>query len=154
MIRHESIKANGLSFHCAVAGDGPLMLLLHGFPQCWYSWRHQIEPLARRHKVVVPDLRGYGDSDKPRSISDYALSQLTGDVAGLIRAFGEERAALVGHDWGGAVAWATALERPEMVERLAVLNCPRGNSRAGHAHRDGTRCARTCPPWESSRPVV
>jgi pimeloyl-ACP methyl ester carboxylesterase len=122
---HETVTANGLRFHVATEGEGPLLLLQHGFPQCWYSWRHQIPALAAKgFRVAAPDLRGYGDSDKPRGILSYKIGNLTADVAGLIRALGYEKAAVVGHDWGGGVAWAAALDYPKMVERLAVLNCP------------------------------
>ena len=122
---HRTVEANGIRLHCAVAGEGPLVVLLHGFPEFWYSWRHQIPPLARRgFQVVAPDLRGYNDSDKPAGVDAYRMSVLVEDVAGLIRAFGAERAHVVGHDWGGALAYAFAMRHPEMTERLAVLNAP------------------------------
>jgi pimeloyl-ACP methyl ester carboxylesterase len=122
--RHESIAANGIRLHYVTAGEGPLVLLLHGFPQFWYAWRRQIPALATRFRVVAPDMRGYGDSDKPAKISDYRIDTLAADVAGLVRALGETKARVVGHDWGGGVAWATALGHPDVVEKLAVLNCP------------------------------
>lgn len=122
--RHEHVVANGLRFHYVTAGWGPLVLLLHGFPQFWYSWRRQLPALAARFRVVAPDLRGYGGTDKPQGAAAYRLEALADDTAALVRALGEERAAIVGHDWGGGAAWATALLRPEVVERLAVLNCP------------------------------
>ena len=121
---HGFAKANGLRVHYVTAGEGPLVLLLHGFPQYWYAWRKQIPALAARFRVVAPDLRGYGDTDKPGRARDYAAASLVEDTASLIAALGEKKARVVGHDWGGAVAWLTALERPEVVERLAVLNCP------------------------------
>jgi pimeloyl-ACP methyl ester carboxylesterase len=124
-MRHETVSANGLRFHVAIEGEGPLVLLLHGFPQCWYSWRRQLPALAAKgFRVAAPDLRGYGDSDKPRGVLNYRIDHLTADVAGLIGALGYEKAAVVGHDWGGGVAWAAALEYPKLVDRLAVLNCP------------------------------
>ncbi len=108
-----------------MAGSGPLIVLLHGFPEFWYSWRHQIPALvAAGFRVATPDLRGYNESDKPEGIEAYRMSELVEDVAGLVRALGEERAAIVGHDWGGALAYAFAMMRPEMTVRLAVLNCP------------------------------
>lgn len=122
--KHDFIEANGIRFHYVTAGDGPLVLLLHGFPQFWYAWRHQIPALAARFKVVAPDLRGYGDTDKPPRVSDYRTGVLAADVAALVKAFGYERAHVVGHDWGGGVAWTAALEQPQVIERLAVLNCP------------------------------
>lgn len=122
--KHEFIEANGIRFHLVAAGEGPLVVLLHGFPQFWYAWRHQIPALAARFRVVAPDLRGYGDTDKPPRVSDYRTGILAADVAALVRALGYEKAHLIGHDWGGAVAWTTALEQPQVVDRLAVLNCP------------------------------
>lgn len=121
-LAHRFVKANGLRFHLVEAGQGPLVLLLHGFPEFWYGWRHQIGALAERFRVVVPDLRGYNLSDKPAS--GYRLDHLVADVEGLVEALGEERAAIVGHDWGGAIAWATAMWAPRRVERLAILNAP------------------------------
>jgi pimeloyl-ACP methyl ester carboxylesterase len=118
------VEANGLRFHCVTAGQGPLVVLLHGFPQFWYAWRRQIPALAMRFKVVAPDLRGYGDSDKPSRVADYRTAELAADVARLVEAVGYDKAHVVGHDWGGGVAWTTALERPEVVDRLVVLNCP------------------------------
>lgn len=126
-VRHLSVAANGLRFHVAEAGpaDGPLVLLLHGFPEDWTGWRHQIGPLADAgFRVWAPDQRGYGLSDKPTSVAAYALDVLADDVVGLIKAAGERRAHVIGHDWGGAVAWWLATTRPDAVERLAVLNVP------------------------------
>jgi pimeloyl-ACP methyl ester carboxylesterase len=110
--------------HCAIAGQGPLVLLIHGFPESWYCWRHQIAALSSRFRVVAPDLRGYNDSEKPRGVRAYALEHVTADVAGLIGALGEREAVVVGHDWGGAIAWTVAMERPDVVRRLVILNCP------------------------------
>ena len=121
---HEHVEANGIRFHYVTAGQGPLVLLLHGFPQFWYAWRHQIPALAARFKVVAPDLRGYGDTEKPPRVADYRTGILAADVAGLVKAFGYEKAHVVGHDWGGAVAWTTALEQARVVDKLVVLNCP------------------------------
>jgi pimeloyl-ACP methyl ester carboxylesterase len=120
---HRTVSANGSRFHIVEAGAGPLVLLLHGFPEFWWSWRHQIEPLADAgFRVVAVDLRGYGGSDKPpRGYDGYTLS---GDVAGLIRALGERDAVVVGHDWGGFLAWTTAAFHPRMVRRLAVVGMP------------------------------
>lgn len=102
----------------------PLLLMLHGFPECWYSWRHQLRALAPHYECVAPDLRGYGGTDAPVGVEHYSLDKLVGDVADLITACGRERAIIMAHDWGGAIAWATALQRPELVERLIVMNCP------------------------------
>jgi pimeloyl-ACP methyl ester carboxylesterase len=123
-LEHRFVETNGIRLHCAVDGDGPLVILLHGFPECWYSWRHQIAALAPRFRVVAPDLRGYNESDKPPGVAAYALSELVADVHGLVRAFGETQAVIVGHDWGGGVAWTFAMEHPEATRRLVVMNCP------------------------------
>ena len=111
--------------HYVEAGEGPLVLLLHGFPEFWYAWRHQLLPLADAgFRVVAPDLRGYNLSSKPAGVAAYLVERLVADVDALVRFCGEERAAIVGHDWGGAIAWLTALLAPERVERLAILNAP------------------------------
>jgi epoxide hydrolase 4 len=123
-LEHRYVTTNGVRLHCAVDGDGPLVVFLHGFPECWYSWRHQLAALAPRFRVVAPDLRGYGDSDKPEPVSAYALPELVADVRGLIEAFGEREAVIVGHDWGGGVAWTFAMDEPAMTRRLVVMNCP------------------------------
>ena len=119
------VEANSLRFHCVTQGEGPLVLLLHGFPEFWYSWRHQIPALAGAgFTVVAPDLRGYNESDKPEAVEAYRISHIVEDVAGLVRAFDRERAVIVGHDWGGVVAHHLAMRHPEMTRALAVLNCP------------------------------
>jgi len=129
---------NGISLHCAEAGNGPLVLLLHGFPEHWGSWRYQIPALAEAgFRVVAPDLRGYGESDKPRGLDAYRVDVLAEDVARLVVALGEERAAVVGHDWGGALGWYAAMWHPERVSRLAVLDCPHPSRM-----RDALRTAR------------
>jgi epoxide hydrolase 4 len=119
---HGFAEANGVRFHFVEAGEGPLLLLLHGFPELWYSWRHQIAALAERFHVVAPDLRGYNETSKPAS--GYDTRTLVADVVGLSRALGHARFRLAGHDWGGMVAWATAARHPELVERLSILNAP------------------------------
>jgi len=116
--------ASGLKMRIARAGSGPLVVMLHGFPECWYSWRHQLRGLSDSFDCVAPEMRGYGETDAPVGVANYSLEKLVGDVADLIHALGRDRAVVVGHDWGGGVAWATALMRPEVVERLIVLNCP------------------------------
>jgi pimeloyl-ACP methyl ester carboxylesterase len=118
------IEVNGVRLHCIVEGEGPLVLLLHGFPETSRAWRKQIPALAQRFQVVAPDLRGFGASDKPKGIAAYRTSVVADDIVALVHGFGAERAHVVGHDWGGGVAWATAMEHPEAVDRLVVLNCP------------------------------
>lgn len=122
--RQEQRLVNGVRLNCTIAGEGPLVVLLHGFPEFSYSWRHQIPALAEHFMVVAPDLRGYNLSDKPSQVSDYRISVLVEDVVQLVHSFGQERAAIVGHDWGGLIAWCTALTRADVVEKLAVLNMP------------------------------
>ena len=121
--RHRDVSANGARFHVADAGDGPLVLLLHGFPQLWWHWRHQLTDLpGHGFRAVAPDLRGYGASDKPPR--GYDVYTLAADVAGLIRALGERSATVVGHDWGGLLAWAVATFHPDVVSHLVVLSMP------------------------------
>jgi pimeloyl-ACP methyl ester carboxylesterase len=121
--RHGTVSANGARFHIVEAGDGPLVLLLHGFPEFWWVWRHQLPVLADAgFRAVAADLRGYGASDKPpRGYDGYTLSA---DVAGMVRALGERDAMVVGHDWGGLLAWSVAALHPRVVRRLAVLSMP------------------------------
>lgn len=128
-VRAESgfVLVNGLKLHTIVAGpdNGPLAVLLHGFPECWYSWRYQIAPLVKAgYRVVVPDQRGYNLSAKPPDIDSYRLDQLTADVRELVHVFGRERAIIVSHDWGGATAWRLAMDYPDLVEKLIVMNAP------------------------------
>jgi pimeloyl-ACP methyl ester carboxylesterase len=120
---HREISANGIRLHVAEVGTGPLVLLLHGFPEFWWSWRHQLPALAAAgRRAVAVDLRGYGDSDKPPR--GYDLWTLSGDVAGLVRALGERQADLVGHDWGGILGWCTAALHPRLVRSVTVLSAP------------------------------
>src|SRR6185369_7606991 len=123
-IEHRLVETNGVRLHCAVDGSGPLVLFLHGFPESWYSWRHQMAALAPYFRVVAPDLRGYGESDKPGGVAAYALTELVADVAGLVAAFDARDAIIVAHDWGGGIAWQFAMDRPELTNRLVVMNCP------------------------------
>jgi pimeloyl-ACP methyl ester carboxylesterase len=121
--QHREILTNGIRMHYVTQGEGPLIVLLHGFPEFWYSWRHQILFLAEHgYTVVAPDLRGYNDTDKPRK--GYNIPTLIRDIEGLIKGLGQQRAVIVGHDWGGVLAWAFAINYPEMTERLIVMNAP------------------------------
>lgn len=122
--QHQYITTNGVKLHYVTQGEGPLMLMLHGFPEFWYSWRHQIPEFAKDFKVVALDLRGYNDSEKPKNQSAYVMDEFVRDVEGIIKGLGYEKCVLVGHDWGGAIAWNFAYSHPEMVERLIVLNIP------------------------------
>ena len=120
------IQTNGITLNVACDGpaSGPLVILLHGFPEFWYGWRAQIPTLAAAgFRVLAPDLRGYNLSDKPRGLSAYRADVVADDVVGLIDSSGRERATIVGHDWGGAIAWTIAMRSPERVSQLIVLNC-------------------------------
>ena len=122
---HREAIVNGVRLHFVEQGEGPLVVLLHGFPEFWYSWRHQIPALAEAGlRVIAVDQRGYNTSEKPLGVRNYRVEHLVDDVAALIEHAGESRAVVVGHDWGGAVAWAVSMLRPEVVEKLVVLNAP------------------------------
>ncbi|MFF4955521.1 alpha/beta fold hydrolase [Streptomyces sp. NPDC001222] len=126
-ITRRFVEADGLRVHLAEAGDGPLVLLLHGFPETSYNWRHQMAPLAAAgYHVVAPDQRGYGRTSRPERIEDYTILHLVGDVVALIEALGERQAVVVGHDWGGPVAWHTAMFRPDLVRGVVSLSSPIG----------------------------
>jgi pimeloyl-ACP methyl ester carboxylesterase len=120
-----TLDVNGITLRAAVEGDGPLVILVHGWPELWYSWRHQIKPIARAgYRVVVPDVRGYGGSDKPHAVEAYDMATLMDDLIGIIDAFGEASAILVGHDWGAPICWNTAALHPERVAAVAALSVP------------------------------
>ncbi|HXC52921.1 MAG TPA: alpha/beta fold hydrolase [Candidatus Limnocylindrales bacterium] len=122
---HDELAAGGLRFHVVRAGDGPAVLLLHGFPDFWYSWRYQIPALAAAgFRVIAPDLRGYNASDKPSGVKAYDIDLLAADVAALADATATGRVHLAGHDWGGIVAWYAAMQYPEKFQSLVVLNAP------------------------------
>lgn len=124
-VAHRTIEANGLNIHFAEAGEGPLVLLCHGFPESWYSWRHQLQALAEAgYHGVAPDMRGYGRTDKPEAIDQYTIFHLTGDMIGLARALSPEKAVIVGHDWGAPVAWHAALFRPDRFRGVIGLSAP------------------------------
>jgi pimeloyl-ACP methyl ester carboxylesterase len=124
-INHGFAKVGDIRLHYAECGTGDnLVILLHGFPECWYSWRHQLPVLGRHFHVVAPDMRGYNLSDKPARVEDYSIDLLVADVVGLIRHFGSERAAVVAHDWGAGVAWALAQRHPELVSKLVAMQVP------------------------------
>lgn len=131
--RHGYVQANGVRFHYAEMGSGPLVVLLHGFPQCWYEWRYVMPRLAQRFHVVAPDMRGYNWSDKPPGVASYKIETLGEDVAALIEALGESKAHVVGHDWGGVVAWHVGAHHGERVDKLAVLNAPHPGAYAREA---------------------
>jgi pimeloyl-ACP methyl ester carboxylesterase len=124
-ISHRMITTNGISMHIAEQGEGPAVILCHGFPELWYSWRHQITALANAgYHVVAPDQRGYGRTDRPEAIEEYDIRHLTDDLVGLLDALGEEQAVFVGHDWGAPIVWALARLAPQRVRAVAGLSVP------------------------------
>jgi len=123
-IRHAYADVNGVRLHYAAAGAGPLVLFVHGFPEFWYEWRHQLEDFGRDHLAVAPDMRGYNLSSKPEGLEAYGVRHLVEDVRALVAHLGQRRFTLVAHDWGGAVAWAFALTHPGLLERLVIINAP------------------------------
>ncbi len=125
-LRHGYADANGMRLHYASAGASgdPLMLFLHGFPEFWYAWRRQLAEFGRDRHAVAGDMRGYNLSSKPDGVDAYRTKHLVADVAGLIGALGHRSCVLVGHDWGGSVAWATAIARPDLVDQLIIVNAP------------------------------
>lgn len=122
---HDYVDADGIRLHVARAGAGPAVILLHGFPEFWYSWRHQIPALVGAgFSAAAPDLRGYNLSDKPSEREAYRLEHLVSDVAAVARSTGQRRVHVVGHDWGGVIAWTFASQHPELVDRLVIMNAP------------------------------
>jgi epoxide hydrolase 4 len=125
-INHDFAQIGEIRLHYAECGsnDKDLVILLHGFPECWYSWRHQLPVLGKRYHAVAPDMRGYNLSDKPLGVRNYRIEYLVQDVIDLIRYFGQEKAAIVSHDWGAGVAWAVAQRHPEVVSKLVAMQVP------------------------------
>ncbi len=124
-IKHRFVKANGIKMHVAEAGEGYPVVMCHGFPELWYSWRHQLRALADAgFRAIAPDQRGYGDTDRPEPIDAYTQRKLVGDIVGMLDALAIGRCTIIGHDWGGAVAWNAALMAPESIERVIGINTP------------------------------
>ena len=121
---HGFAKSGDTRIHYVTAGKGPLLVMIHGFPDYWYTWRNQMPELAKTFQVVAFDQRGYNLSDQPVGVENYAMPKLVNDVKALIEHFGHEEAVVMGHDWGGAVAWSCAMTYPKMVNRLVILNLP------------------------------
>jgi pimeloyl-ACP methyl ester carboxylesterase len=125
LVEHRFADSNGVKIHYAALGQGPLVVLIHGFPDFWYSWRHQMHALSQAgYRVAAVDQRGYNLSDKPSGVDNYSMRLLVNDIAAVIAAEKVERAIVVGHDWGGSVAWNIAMRRPELVELLIICNLP------------------------------
>ncbi|PIA61299.1 hypothetical protein AQUCO_00300675v1 [Aquilegia coerulea] len=124
-IEHRTVEVNGIKMHVAEKGEGPVVLFIHGFPELWYSWRHQIVSIASHgYKAVAPDLRGYGDTDAPTSINSYTCFHIVGDLIALIDSLGVDKVFVVGHDWGAIIAWYFCLFRPDRVKALVNLSVP------------------------------
>lgn len=123
-VQHGYADSNGVKIHYASLGKGPLMVMIHGFPDFWYTWRHQMEGLSASYQTVAIDLRGYNLSDKPKGVENYDMRLLLGDVAAVIKHLGRDKAIIVGHDWGGAIAWQFAMHLPQMTEKLIICNLP------------------------------
>lgn len=123
-VEHKFANNDGVKIHYVTAGEGEPVMLLHGFPEYWYSWRKQIPALAERFQVIVPDLRGYNRSDKPSGWKNYTSQALTGDIRAIMQAEGLETVRMVAHDWGGAVGWEMAMYHPELLQQLVILNSP------------------------------
>jgi epoxide hydrolase 4 len=124
VLQHEFVDVNGIRMHYVTMGNGPLIVFLHGFPEFWYSWRHQIPFFSKHFKVVVPDMRGYGETERPTKINEYRIEKLVTDIVELIHSLGQEKATIVGHDWGGAIAWSIAMMAPGIVEKLIIMDAP------------------------------
>ncbi len=129
-VEHSYADNDGVRIHYASLGEGPLVVMIHGFPDFWYTWRDQMAALSSEYHVVAVDLRGYNRSDKPDGVAAYAMLNHLADIAAVIQHTGEESATIVGHDWGGAVAWSFALTHPEMTDKLVILNLPHPNGLA------------------------
>ncbi|MHA1479297.1 MAG: alpha/beta fold hydrolase [Promethearchaeota archaeon] len=123
-IEEKLIETNGIKLHTVMIGEGPPLVLLHGFPDFWYGWKSVISGLKSDYKLIIPDMRGFNLSDKPKGVSNYKIELLIGDIKGLIESLNLGKVYLAGHDWGGAVAWAFAEKYPDMLQKLAILNAP------------------------------
>ncbi|GCE22671.1 alpha/beta fold hydrolase [Dictyobacter kobayashii] len=127
-VEHGYAENQGVKIHYAALGSGPLVVMVHGFPDFWYTWRNQMLVLAPYYRVVALDLRGYNLSDKPKDGSQYAMPHLVGDIQAVIKSQGQQQAIVIGHDWGGAISWQFAIHVPQMTERLVILNLPHPKS--------------------------
>src|SRR5882762_4022745 len=159
-IHHRIVDTDGIRMHIAEQGTGPLVVLCHGFPESWYSWRHQLAALADAgFHAVAPDMRGYGQTDRPAEIDKYTLLHLVGDIVGLLDALGEPSAVVAGHDWGAPVAWHAALLRPDRFRAVIGLSVPFRPRAMGHVEAPTTppasawcrRLAAFSARWESRR---
>ena len=156
-LTHDTVTVNGVALHCVTAGpdDGDLVVLLHGFPEFWYSWKHQLPALVDAgFRVVAPDLRGYNRSAKPSGVAAYRMNELVADVVGLIEHYGDGETHLVGHDWGGLIAWQVAIEHPDVLDRLVVLNAPHPTSYDRHLRSSPSQLLRSWYVFYFQLPVL
>lgn len=123
-VKHHYANNDGVKIHYVTLGEGSLIVMMHGFPDYWYTWRNQMTELSKQYKVAAVDLRGYNKSDKPKGVENYTMSHLIGDVVSVIKDAGYSKAIIIGHDWGGAIAWQVAMNVPQVVEKLIVLSTP------------------------------
>jgi pimeloyl-ACP methyl ester carboxylesterase len=122
---HRVVETNAIKLHVVGGGSGPLVVMLHGWPECWATWRHVMGPIKKAgFTVAVPDMRGFNDSDKPAKVADYRTEHVAADIVGLVRSLGFERAHVVGHDWGGVVAWHIGQHMSDVLDKLVVINAP------------------------------
>jgi len=146
--------SGGVKIHYVTQGEGPLLVLIHGFPDCWYSWRGQIPTLAKSFQVVAVDQRGYNLSGQPEGVESYAMGKLVGDVEAVLRHFNREKAVVVGHDWGGAVAWSFAMAHPEMTDRLVILNLPHPRGLARELAENPVQRANSAYAYALQKPLA
>ncbi len=156
---HGNVDNNGVGIHYATMGDGPLVVMIHGFPDYWYTWRHQMRGLADHYRVVAIDLRGYNLSDKPEGQSHYAMHLYLSDIAAVVKHFGEKDAVIVGHDWGAAITWNVAMHLPEITRLMVAMNMPHPRCMAeawatSDAARAGTTYAKVFRESDPSDPEV
>jgi len=141
-VQHGYANSNGVKIHYASLGSGPLIVMIHGFPDFWYTWRDQMAGLAGKYQVVAIDQRGYNLSDKPEGVENYDIRLLVGDVAAVIKSLGKDKAIIVGHDWGGVVAWQFAMNLPQMTDKLIILNLPHPRGIARELAKPGSQQAK------------
>ena len=123
-VKHGYVNNDGVKIHYVTVGDGPLIVMVHGFPDYWYTWRHQMEILSKQFRIAALDLRGYNESDKPKGVKNYVMPLLASDIIAVIRQLDQESAIVAGHDWGGSISWYLAMKHPKRVERLIICNLP------------------------------
>ena len=152
LVTHKYASNGDVKIHYAALGDGPLVVMVHGFPDYWYTWRAQMRSLSEHYRVVAMDTRGYNLSDQPEGVGAYAMPNLVADVAAVIKAEGARDAVVVGHDWGGAIAWNVAMFRPELVSNLIILNLPHPNGLARELANNPEQRANSGYAFEFQKP--